>query len=170
MPRPRKYKWDNYPGELLRYGKPCRARKHQDSTGQSLRTKDGKCLACEYHLPDGLFTHNCQNVAPITLPNKKYATPEEARKAHVARQILWNKNNPEKYKAAQKRYTSKKEVKEHRVNKYAQMTEEQREAYRARQREQYHSMSPEEKRALLDASKERYRLKKLKDQDEHSGS
>ena len=169
--RPRKYTWDEYPGELLKYGKPCKKHKHQDATGKSIRTKDGKCLACEYHLPDGLFTHNFQNVAPMPSVRRKYATPEEAYRAHVARQVIWNKNHPEKFKAAQKRYTSKDEVKKRKNTRYAEMSAEDREAYRARQREQYRNMDPIEKRKMLDACKEKYHAKKLlKEKDEHSGS
>lgn len=164
----------------LMYGKKVCHRNHSDPNGRSVRRTSGACWACNCHLPEGPFTHNFGELPEQEYGYKvKYATEEEKRAAHVARQIKWNKENKEKYREAQERYHAKPEVIERRRERYANLTEEQREAIRIRQRSYYEK----NKAARNAAAKEAYAEKKdiilarqraayhaKKEQDEHSGS
>jgi hypothetical protein len=144
-----KYTWDEYPGELLRYGRPCRAHQHQDAAGFSLRMQNGRCLACMYGRAPGLFEHNFTGVTPMKVA-RKYASADEARQAHVERQKLWNRNNPDKFQAAQEKYRTSEKFQEKAKLRYQNMTEEQREKSRQRQREYYVRVTKERNKQRKD--------------------
>jgi hypothetical protein len=131
-----RFTWDTWPGDQLKYGKPCRPQAHQDSQGWSLRTEAGHCLACVFRLPAGLFEHSKTDVAPARRISK-YNSADEARQAHVDRQKEWNKNNPEKFRAAQKRYHASEKYRARVKDRYLNLSEEKREIMREKQRQYY---------------------------------
>lgn len=142
------------------YGvKPCK-RGHVGPNGKSVRTKHTGCWACECGLPDGPFTFDFGDLPQQEFRHRrKYATPEEAYAAHVARQAIWNKNNIDKFRAAQRRYSAKPEVIERKRTAYQNFSEEQREAVRERQR-RYYQAHKEEISVRLKAERAAKRLNK----------
>ena len=153
----KRIKFEDVPGDTLKYGNPCRAKGHVGLDGKNIRSiSGGACLACQHDLPPGLFTKLFEGVQDI-MQCAIYATPEEAYEAHKKRVIKWQKDNPEKFRKYQKKYAMTEERKQQTKEWYANMPPERKEEMlkynRDRQRTKYNEFTPEEKRAFLDTQK-----------------
>jgi hypothetical protein len=153
----KKVKFEDVPGESLRYGSPCKKNGHAGPDGRNVRRmSDGWCLACTKKEPAGPFTKLFEGVNDVC-QHKIYATREEAYAAHVARVRAWQLKNPEKFKAYQQKYELTERRKEHHRKWYADLSPEAKQevlAYqRAYSKEKYAAMTPEEKRVFLDGQK-----------------
>lgn len=154
--------WDQVPVDSLRLGRACKQQQHHDAQGQNMRfVSSGHCAACRYKFPPGLFEHTFENVQQNknTL-RRKYHTKEEARAAHIKRQMIWNKNNPEKYRAAQIAYSQRASTRDKRRNMYRDLPEEKKQVVRDRQTAYYRNMSEERKQEVRTMARLRYHERK----------
>jgi hypothetical protein len=135
---------DNYINQPLFYRSVCK-HNHVTTNGRGVQTRDtNMCLGCMLDLPPGPYTVEFTNITEIadTLNgSRKYTSEEEQIAARSRASSRWNSRNPEKYRESQQRYNSKPEViarkKQLRDQRWAAMSEEEKEQARAHRRAVY---------------------------------
>jgi hypothetical protein len=166
-------KFEDVPGESLRYGNPCKKNGHIGPDGKNIRRmSDGWCLACTKKVAPGPFTKLFEGVKDCAV-NKIYATKEESMAAHIVRVRDWQRRNPDKVKKTQKKYEQTEERRQNHKDWYAALSDERKEEVLKYQREyskrKYASMTPEQKRAFLDNQKANVlKRKAAKEQEEQN--
>ncbi len=113
--------------------------------------RKGGCIACRFKLPDGLFELGCDVTQGIT---KLPYTKEESRLRHIEQVRRWQRDNPESFTEAQRRYyyNPDKAI----SAGYKNMPEEKKAKIRARQRRYYQA----NKEKILSQAREDYAKKK----------
>lgn len=113
MPNKRKYtSIDQVPGNDLKQKKHC-SHGHQMPDGNVVTLKTtGVCIGCYFNVPDGPLNYQFEGYEPLKLPESKYKTVGEKRRARSLASMRWTKKNQDKRHEYQNRYNSKEEIKE----------------------------------------------------------
>jgi len=166
----------------LKFCKPCVRNNHYGPDGRNVCYRSSNvCLACHRMLPPGQFSFQFVGLTEdVVKPEKKPTTSkpsklkyadrsDEMKQQQIKYSTQWSKNNPDKIKTIQRKYSQKEEVKlrrkEIRDDRWNNTTEEEREEIRRRRREYYVSTkakrTDEQHQEYLQMRRDRYELTRL---------
>lgn len=126
--------------ENLSWGKPCR-RLHQKEDGTNLRHFKA-CVMCKCAKRFEGLTQD-EAYVKLTTPHVPKRTAEYVRLRHIESVVRWNARNSDKTKQYRKKYYSSDERRALMRERYAALSEEEKQVCRNRSKARYYKLKAE---------------------------